>query len=433
MEDQTRDTYEKLAAGTSAEVPEDLARPLLYACFEEGGHEDVDRRLGALRVVSHLDVRDQMRVVEPLIRDADPRVRRYAFNLAAAARLEGMEALRVAISGPDPDLAVESMGLLVTQLDRASSLHARQWLKHDDARIRGGAAILLGNVSGPAMAVHLGRLAQNDPVPAVRALAAEAVERCTGHAPKVAPRNFWEHGGTDLSIETPLPAPSGPPPVAVLRPPIPPREPMNLSTLYPDDMEEPAPTRALTPVPEEVEDVREPEVVDWRSPIPLPSSMPTEATAILKLFARVAAEQRVHVLTAWMNLPENTRRAAIGGWKPGSDPLVGRGIALALKAGDVRTQASMLRHMLQDPDPGVRAGSLEAVGATGTLSMIPQVEPRLDDGDPDVRVAAVRALAQLLTRLERFAMLRERLGPLGSSDDARVKAAVAEALAGVPG
>jgi HEAT repeat protein len=436
MDELVRDTYDKLASGAISSAPDEMLRPLLYLCFEEGAHEDVERRLTALRVATHIDARDRMRVVDPLIRDADPRVRRYAFNLACAARLDGIEALRTAVGSPDVELAVEALACLVTQLDRASSLHARQWLKHDDARIRAGAAMLLGNVAGPAMAVHLGRIAQTDPVAAVRVIAAEAVQRCTGDAPKLAPRDFWVDGPVDLAIDaTPSPEPARPQPlVARLSPP--PRAPSNLATLYPDDpiseesTDDPAPVGMAAPAP--AEQVRDAGPIDWRVPIPLPTTMPSEAAALLKLFARVAEHDRVHVQTAWINLPEAARRTALASWSPGGDPMVGRGVAIAVRVLDLKTQASMLRHMLTDPSPAVRSAAAEAVGATGTLSAIPQFSPLLSDADADVRLAGVRGLGAMLARLERFAMLRERLGPLANDPDERVQSAVAAALVQAP-
>ncbi|MEZ4317506.1 MAG: HEAT repeat domain-containing protein [Myxococcota bacterium] len=419
-----------------------MSRKLLYACFEAGADPDPEKRLGALRVAANLDPTDTVRIADPLIRDPDGRVRRYAFSLACAAKEHGIECLRTAVNGNDTELAVDALGLLVMQLDRPSSMHARAWLRHDDPRIRAGAAILLGNVAGPAMAVHLGRLADTDPIASVRTIAAEAVGRATGDIPKIEGRPFWEEGPIDLQIDL---TPAAPKTTG-----LPPRLPgQGLATLFPedgfgdasdgeDDAEaaaeagsSPSPSAddaTLIPITEEVEDVREPTARDWREPAPLPAALPTEALALVKLVGMVRAEDRPAVVRAFQAADGAAQAQVLGSWKPSGDADVGRGIALVVKALDSKTHASMLRVMLRESAPGVRAAAAEAIGATGTLSMIPQLSDLLADGDADVRVAAVRSLSELLTRMERFAMLKERIAPMKQDPDDAVKAAAEAAL-----
>jgi HEAT repeat protein len=438
MDDQVRKTFDELARGGDPGDLTGLQRKLLYACFDAAGDTDPDRRLDALRVAGHLDVDDRVRVVDPLIRDADDRVRRYAFNLACAAKEHGIEPLRGAVNGTDIDLAVDAMGLLVTQGDKATTMHARSWLRHDDPRIRAGAAMLLGNVAGPAMAVHLGRLAESDPVKGVRVVAAEAVKRCTGELPKNAPKPFWEAGPVDLAALVAVPddpePEAAPQPEPTPPPTMPSRGAGNLATIYPEDVGEGsdgAPTETgLVPSADDdtPEDVREALARDWRDPAPLPSTMPTEATAILKLLGMVRVEDRPSVLSAFEALDGATRSGALS-WTPGSDESTGRGIALAVKGLGSKTHASMLRVMLREPGAGVRAAAAEAIGTTGALSMIPQLADLLSDDDPDVRIAAIRGLAELLVRKDRIAMLRDRLAPCANDSDERVKKAAADALA----
>lgn len=179
------------------------------------------------------------------------------------------------------------------------------------------------------------------------------------------------------------------------------------------------------PGAEEVRDVER----DWRAPAALPAAFPNELKAVLKLLGMVSVEDRAAVWGHFISLSDHA--TAMKNWRPNSDPALGRGIALAIKASGSKTQASMLRVMLRESDPGVRAGAAEAIGATGTLSMIPQLGVLLDDSDPDVRIAAVRGMAELLTRVERFALLRDRLSPLESDADPAVKAAVKRALEAV--
>lgn len=437
MDEQVQKTFDDLAAGGPPGDLSGMGRKLLYACIEAGGDPDPERRLASLRVCANLEVTDRVRVIDALIRDNDPRVRRYAFNLACAAERHGIDALRTAVNGDDIELAVDALGLIVTQLDKPSSMHARSWLRHTDPRIRAGAAMLLGNVSGPAMAVHLGRIAETDPVAAVRVIAAEAVGRCTGEEPKLESRDFWVEGPVDLNIDLSPPAPAKP-----ATPPRLPKKDANLATLYPEDMildddDEPPkapPADLSTLVPqaaEGTEEVRE-APRDWRKPAPMPSTLPSEPAALVKLYGMVRTEDRAAVLEAFQATNPALQAQTLSGWTPGADPGIGRGIALVVKALGTKTHASMLRVMLREEDAGVRAAAGEAIGATGTLSMIPQLSQLLRDDDADVRQAAVGALAELLVRMERFAMLRDQIEPMKADPDDAVKAAAEAALQRLP-
>jgi HEAT repeat protein len=455
MDDDLQKTWERIAANDVEGIDiRGLQRKLFYVCFEAAGSTDPAERLKALRVAAHFSADDRLRLVDPMINDSDPSVRRYAFNLAVAAEAQGITALKTCVGGNDPDLAAEALGLLITQVDITSSLHARQWLNSEDPRIRAGAAMLLGHIAGPAMSVHLGRIAQRDPVYGVRILAAEAAQRCAGELPKNAPQDFWVAGPTPIELPdepvpdaprpaTPVPAP--PRRTAVALPPPPRLDSQRLPTLYPDAADRddapdetaapappapPAPANPIVPstpadAPESVRDTPR----DWRAPAPLPATLPTEPAALLKLMGWVAEDDRARVHHAFTTLPEAERTAALRRWTPGGDPSIGRGTALMLAALGENRSASMLRHLLTDADAGVRAGAAEAIGAIGALSMIPPLSNLLNDADPDVRVAAIRGLSALLTRTERFAMLRERVGPMTDDPHTRVKEAASQALA----
>ena len=439
MDELVQKTFDLLASGEDAGDIKGLGRKLLYGCFDAGADPDPERRLAALRVATNLTPSDRVRVIDALIRDPDPRVRRYAFNLAVACEMQGIEALRTAVNADDADLAVDALSLIVRQLDQPSSMHARAWLRHSDPRVRAGAAMLLGNIAGPAMAVHLGRVAEADPIASVRQIAAEAVSRCTGEEPKLQPENFWEAGGVDLEIDL-RPVGQAPAPNPQDAPPVPPRRSSeNLSTIYPDldedeDSEElDASQNTLVPQADEgVEEVREATPRDWREPAAMPTTLPSEPMALIKLYGMVRTEDQAAVLAAFQGTDAGEQSRALNGWSPGSDAVAGRGIALTIKALGSKTHASMLRVMLREPEAGVRAGAAEAIGATGTLSMIPQLSQLLQDSDSDVRVAAVRALSELLSRMERYAMLKDRLGPMTTDSDEAVKAAAEEAIAALP-
>lgn len=454
MDDTLLETWNRVADGDTEDVDvRAIQRKLLYICFEKAGDPDPEERLNALKVASHFTDDDRMRLADPMVRDKDPRVRRYAFNLAVEAHKAGITTLKTAVGGSDAALAVEALGLLITQVDVTSSLHARQWLRADDPHVRAGAAILLGHIAGPAIGVQLGRMAQNDPVHGVRVHAAEAARRCAGEIPKNLPQDFWVAGPAPIVLEPepvaipdPVPTPAPPPRAADPVLPPPPRLPgQGLPTIYPDTPAEaattlppppdepvpspPAPQQAaiVPSAPDAPEDVRETSR-DWRDPAPLPHALPSEPGALIKLAGMVGVGDRAAVHAAFMATPEGDRNTALRAWMPGGDPKVGRGIAILLSEMKQNRSASMLRHMLSDPDAGVRAGAAEAVGAIGSLSMIPPLSGILADREPAVRAAAVRGLSALLSRTERFAMLRERITPLAEDDDPAVRKAANDAL-----
>lgn len=455
MDETLLETWNRIASGDleGIDVPR-LQRKLIYICFEQAGSQIADERLAALRVAAHFSEDDRLRLVDPMIRDSDPRVRRYAFNLAVEARKAGITALKTCVGGKDEDLAAEALGLLITQVDISSSLHARQWLTSDFPRVRAGAAMLLGHIAGPSLSVRLNRMARNDPHPAVRTIAAESARRCLGELPKNEPRNFWEAGATpiDLGDEAPPAAQESEPspvPTAPTRPVVPPPPVRNDArpTLYPNDAEAeeqeaeyedvpvpPVPQRqAIVPsVPEGTPEIVDDTPRDWRDPAPLPSVLPTDPHALVKLMGRVGEGDRPAVHRAFVTIAEHERNTALRGWTPGSDPSTGRGVALMIAHLEDKRSASMLRHLLQEEADGVRAAACAAVGRVGTLSMIPPLSALLDDAVPEVRVEAIKGLTDLLGRTERWAMLRERLAPLTSDGDARVRTAAEDALASVP-
>lgn len=447
MDEDLKTTWDRIAANDVEGIDiRGIQRKLFYVCFETAGNVDPEERLKALKVASHFTSDDCLRLVDPMINDSDERVRRYAFNLAVAAKADGITALKTCVAGRDPALAAEALGLLITQVDITSSLHARQWLHSDDPVIRAGSAMLLGHIAGPAMSVHLGRMAQNDPVYGVRVIAAESAKRCAGELPKNPSRNFWEAGATPIVLMdeplAPEPKPATPVPAPPRRstaglPPPPQLDSQRLPTLYPDGADRddpvptpPAPTHTLVPSTpaDAAESVRD-TPRDWRNPAALPSTLPNEPTALLKLMGMVSTDDRGRVHAVFAGLPDNERNTALRRWSPGADAAIGRGTAIMLAALEQNRSASMLRHMLTDSDPGVRAGAAEAVGAIGSLSMIPPLSNLLNDDDPDVRVAAVQGLAALLTRTERFAMLRERLEPMTGDQHTAVMQAAKTALA----
>lgn len=436
MSDELHEIYDALAAGRGTEADVSAqSRPLFYLCIERAGAEDPEGRLGALRVGAHLDVDDRMRLVDALIVDPEPRVRNYAFNLAIEAHEKGLPALKTAVEGPDAELAIEALGMLITQAARTDGLVARKWLSHDDARIRAGAAMLLGNISGRSLSVPLRKLAESDPEPMVRTVAAQAVRRVMGEEDKVPPQDFWEAGPTPIPTVEAAPAASPPPPAPKPAAAPPAAAPPPAAAAPPAAPTEPAPVAsptdtAVVPSGEGVEQVNE-APRDWRRPSPLPASLPGETRAMLKLLGMVAPADRAALVEKIASADESARNSLLRGWRSGGDAALGRGIALAVGELELNTFAVQLRSLLRDPEPGVRAGAAEAVGRVGAPSLIPPLDALLHDDDVDVRLAAIRGMTGLLTRSNRFEMLRDKISPLCDEEDARVKQAAEAALASI--
>lgn len=431
MSDELTEIYEALAAGRGEEHDlSEKSRPLFYLCIDRAASEDPEGRLSALRVGAHLEVDDRMRLVDALIVDPEPRVRNYAFNLAIEAKDKGLPALKSAVDGPDEELAVEALGMLITQSSRTDGLVARKWLGHDSPRIRAGAAMLLGNISGRSLSVPLRKLAESDPDPVVREQAAQAVRRVMGEEDKVPPQNCWEAGPTPIPTgpsapkpAAPAAAPSAPAPVA---PPAAPASPPVAAAPPPAAVED----AAVVPSGEGVEEVRE-SPRDWRQPSPLPSTLPGETRAMLKLLGMVSPDDRPTLVQKLSSIDESTRNALLRGWRTGGDAALGRGIALAVGELDLKTFAVQLRALLRDPEPAVRAGAAEAVGRVGAPSLIPPLDALLQDADVDVRLAAIQGMTGLLVRSNRFEMLRDKVAPMCDDEDPRIKKAAEAALASI--
>lgn len=430
MGEPITEIYDALAAGKGEELDlEGQRRNLFYACLERAGDEAVDVRLGALRVAAHLTTDDRMRLVEVLVSDAEPKVRRYAFNLAVEAHSQGISALKTAVVGPDLELAVEALGMLITQSNRTDGLHARQWLDAADPRIRAGAAMLLGNISGPSQAVPLRRMAEKDPDAAVREVAALAARRAMGEVPKLPAHDFWEAGPTPIPVSAAAApvsaAPAAPAPVSAPAAPAPAAPPAVPAPAPPQATE-----NAVVPSANGQEQVRD-EPRDWRVPSALPANLPGEMRALVKLLGMVGAADRGALVPALEAGDVAARNTLLRGWRPGGDPALGRGVALAIGLLDLKTHAVQLRGFLTDVDAGVRAGAAEGVGMVGAPSLIPPLEGLLSDGDRDVRLAAIEGMKNLLVRADRHDLLRDKLGKLCSDPDEGIKAAATEALAGL--
>lgn len=442
--------YRALVEGTADDTSlPSVARPLLRLALERARSPAVHERIGALRVASALGRTHGLAVTRELLHDADPRVRRYAFNQAVAARRAGIVLLRLSADGNDPELVAEALRLLGVVMDRGSSSLARRLTEHPEPAVRAAAARLVGLVAGPAARVQIARLA-DDPDPAVRQAASEALERLAGTVNPGRPGQWWDDDDDDGLPSPPVPdeealaaedaaaavAEDAAPERAA---PAPPNDADGAAT-----SEAPAPPVAAQPpvtepsapeVPEETALVPvEPEPDDDRplpadgEGIPLPSRLPTEARALLRLLARVGDADQAPVLAGLEPLREEVV-LLLARHRPGGDEALGRGLGLAARLMGASTWLTRLRPLLADPSPVVRVAAVEAFGAQGSGSSVPQMSRLLEDDEPRVRRAAVEAIDALCARtsLERARWLRPRL----TDADADVSAAARRAL-GIP-
>lgn len=196
--------YDGIVDGTRD--PGDLAwtrRRLQLMALERTKSGPAGARLGALRVAAVLGPKDGLPIAQQLIRDADPRVRTWAFNQAVAARELGLAVIRDAADAGDVELAVAALELLARWVDQASVPTARRCLRSADQRVRALAVRLLGNIGGTAVRLDLSRL-QGDPDPAVREAAAEALRRLLGELPKEVRSPWWDESPPSLPSPPPV-------------------------------------------------------------------------------------------------------------------------------------------------------------------------------------------------------------------------------------
>jgi hypothetical protein len=90
----------------------------------------------------------------------------------------------------------------------------------------------------------------------------------------------------------------------------------------------------------------------------------------------------------------------------------------------------LFERLLDDPDPGVRAAAVRAVGLHGTPGHVPRLAAKLKDADPGVRAEAGRALQRIHNPLAIDALLDAM--DLAKEPEAPVRVEAARALAQYP-
>ena len=398
-----QEAYDALSRG-GGEVPRDPrdVDVLLDAVFEARRSTDVAKRLAALRVAEAVGARAGLDLVETFMQDPAIEVRRYAFNLGLAAKQDGLQIVREAAADPDPELALEALRMLVIAVDRSSTTRARTLLSHEDVRVRAAAIRLLGHVAGPAVKREL-ELQKAKGGPEVGQAVDEALARIDGHLPRAKPGQWWD---------------SPPPPSERAKKPKPASDsggdsvaPENLGssmTLDPDgnpqdstwgpEVDREGPLWGPLVPSDGGPSIPPGEMWIPDRAVPLPPALPTHAFALLRLLGMVAPEDRGPVIEALRIADPDALLDNVNGHQPGKDPARGRGIGIAAKILEKKAWLPKIRRLLGDPEPLVRAASVEALGLLGGPSLLTQVSGLLIDEDPRVRRAAVETLGEACVR-----------------------------------
>jgi serine/threonine protein kinase len=168
-------------------------------------------------------------------------------------------------------------------------------------------------------------------------------------------------------------------------------------------------------------------------PRPLPVILPTLAHDLLLLLGEVGPAERPAIVQRLGDVSSAQLALAFRAHRPGGNPAVGRGIALAI-LGLGRTEfVATARALLADHDPTVRMCACEALGEHGRGAVLTALQRLLVDPEPGVRVAAAVAVARCARLNGREDLGRSWLGRLGGDADATVRRAAVAALGWLAG
>ena len=386
--------------------PHTAGRLLRFAMDAVRSPADSDR-LGALRVAAALPTAMGVRITEMLVNDASLVVRQQVLRQGIAAQYDGLPVLRSLASDPDPGLASEALDLLVRAVDLQSTPTARRLLRSPLAPVRARAATLLGHVGGKGVQGELRRLEADDDED-VRTAAAEALQRVLGELPRDTPSPWWE---PDAEPDLPAPPPE-------LEGSFLPAVPPATEEILREPTAPPAPA-AAPPASAPEDTLEEPRAEEEWSP--LPSTMPTEARALLKLLGMVSPDDQGAVLKGIEDVDIDTLSEIISFHNPGGDWAIGRGCGIAARALGRKVWMSSVRRLVFDPDHRVRAGAAEAIGALTGPSGVPSLTMLLGDPAGLVRRSALSALAELCENIGRADIAQQWAQKLGADPDPRVR------------
>ena len=378
MDDIHEKLYKEIAALEKSEpAPLTQARHLQRIALRRTQSQDMDERLGALRVSIALPTAHGMPMIRELLLDPESNIRQLAYAHAVALEQEGLPLLRRVVEGKDLEIASDALNRLVQVQDRGSVALMRRLLDSPAANLRAGAATLLGQCAGPSLVPKLQRLAASDPDEEVRDAATLALQQIMGDAPDV------------------------------------------------DEADDPTAQKTAEESGGAVQDLPSPDAKTGL--LPLPSPMPEDVDLLLQLLGGCAPADRDPVLQKLENLLEEVgERMSL--FSPDHSPWLGAGLGLAASHFARPAWAQSLRRLLQDTRPGVRSEAARALGAVGGLSQIPQMQGLLEDDDALVRLATVEGLGALCARFDRLDLVRARVSCLVEDPDPTVRDAVSAIL-----
>jgi HEAT repeat protein len=149
---------------------------------------------------------------------------------------------------------------------------------------------------------------------------------------------------------------------------------------------------------------------------------------LLRLLGAVAPADRGALIAALSAQPRAEVSRALRAWRPGLDPALGCGTALAAAALGGQDMASVARNLLRAAEPDVRCAAVEALGALAQGSLLTAVARVLEDPDARVRAAAARAVGEACARTGDLALGENWLRRLAHDADERVRRARVAAL-----
>lgn len=337
--------FSRVAGGAPVPPEPDEQTRLLTHARNLTRSADEAQRLAAVRVVGRVGGWRAADVLRAYLADGSVAVRRAAVDGAVAIGADGLAPLRVAAGDADEGVALEVLKWLQRAVDTGSTPIARKLLASPSAAVRAAAVTLLGHAGGPGLVSALGAL-ERDPDAAVRAAAAEAVERLRGKRERAKADPWWTQ---------------------------------------PD------------------------EAADWVPVIQaLPEVLPTETRALVLLLGQVGDADRPRVIEALEGHGPAAVGMLAREVQAGGDAALSRGFAILCATWARSEWVATIRRLVSDRDPGVRVAAAQALGVVGKASVLLVIVELFRDPIPEVRLAAIDAFAAVappreVKRLDGFA------------------------------
>lgn len=328
--DPLDELYDQIAAG-EAEPPRayDQYKRMLARARRAARQGDRDARAAAVTVTAAIGGHWALGVLREFSQDADPDIRAKVLDAAVAQGEDGLTLLRELLVDPAPELALRALEFLQQAVDRGSASRLRQLLRHDDPRLRAGAATLLGHTAGPGLIVPLRHAREAEEDEAVQAAIGEAIDRIDGNLPRAEPQPWWlDEDGTWAPAEA----------------------------------------------------------------APLPEALPTEPAALLALLGTVAEADQAPLVAALEEAGEAALRGLVRSTRVGGPADSSVGLCVASRRLQRRDWAVPIRRLLIDNNPAVRVAASEALAEIGPPAVAMNLRDLLSDSEPAVRLAALKAL-----------------------------------------